>query len=570
MACCRLTLRDDILPFWRSWVVVLVPLLLCPLPLISNTKEAWCGYGVLIIASYWMTEALPVAATALLPTVLFPLFGVLDTSTASQQYMTSTNLLSMAGLMVAVAVEKSNFHTRAALRVVLTVGSSVKWLMMGFMGITMFFSMWMSNTATTAMVAPMVEAVVENLTEKMDDSEDEPVTEKEETRQSERDAETLNMEPAGFDEISTELTEKKPATTMTVEQLRPPLFLCVAYAANCGGMGTLTGTTPNLVLRGIVEQYYGTETGLSFASYMLLGVPTMLLCTLIGWILLIVIFLGPRYLLKDPTDPARIAAVRRSLQDRYDALGPIKFHESAVFTLLCLLVALWFFREPQFMPGWNVLFTETNIDDGTAGMLIVALMFMIPARPRFWCLKEEGHKAEPSEALLTWHDVQTRLSWGIVLLLGGGFAVAEATTESGLCTWLGEQLTALDVLPNPVIILLIAIFITMLTEVCSNGAIASVMLPVMAQLAVSLRVNPLYLMLPTTLSCSFAFMLPVATPPNAIVFGAGNLKSKDMLRAGIVMNLLCVSVTMLVIPTLGNAVFDLDTFPDWANTTIPI
>ncbi|XP_037090968.1 solute carrier family 13 member 2-like [Pollicipes pollicipes] len=563
MALWPLCLRHDVLLFWRAWVLVLVPLVLSPLPLVSGTKAAWCGYGILIIAFYWMTEAMPMAATALLPTVLFPFFGVLDTGAVSMQYMSSTNLLFLSGLMVAVAVEKSNFHTRAALRVVLFMGTSVKWLMLGFMFITMFLSMWISNTAATAMVAPMIEAVVTNLSQDLDDS---PQPERKDSERSTKE----DQEAAASTEIVTSTSElhvqSKPVD-LRPEQLRAPLFLCVAYAANCGGTGTLTGTAPNLVLRGIVEQSYGSDTGLSFATFMLFGVPAMLLCTILGWMLLVVLFLGPKYLVGEPTDPGRISAVRRSLERRYRALGPMQFHESAVLALLVLLVLLWFFRDPQFMPGWNGLF-KTDIDDGTAGMLIVALMFMIPAKPRFWCMKEEGGRSELSDGLLAWADVHKGLPWGIVLLLGGGLAIAEAANLSGLSAWLADQLVVLNTLPHGLIVFLVCAFTTLVTEISSNTAIASILLPVMAQLSNSLKINPLYLMLPTTLCCSFAFMLPVATPPNAIVYGVGNLRSQDMLKAGAFMNCICIGVVMLLIHTLGVAVFDVHTYPAWANTTI--
>ena len=485
--------RRDVAPFWRAWVLVLTPLLLLPLPLVYNSQQTWCGYTILVMSAYWMTEALPLAATALLPTVMFPLFGVLDTTTVSQQYMTSTNLLFLSGLMVAVAVEKSNLHTRAALKVMLIVGSGVKWLMLGIMSMTMFFSMWMSNTAVAAMVTPIVEAVVVSLTNNEEDlpknAEDDDDND---THPQNVPDEESNEAFSSTVQLSVEEKEETPEDQqpLTAERLRPPLFLCVAYAANCGGMGTITGTPPNIVLQGILEQYYGPDTGFTFATYMLFGVPTMLLCSVLGWLLLIVMFLGPRRLLSDKTHPARLAAVRRGLERRYRALGPMLFHEWAVLVLLCVLVLLWFFRDPGFMSGWSELFTQTSIADGTAGMLIVALMFMIPARPQFWCLVPPGQNPQSSAGLLAWGDVQRSVPWGIILLMGGGLAVAQAATESGLSEWLAEKLTVLEPLPPALVAFTVCVFATLVTEVSSNTAVATILLPVMAQLSQSLQGEP--------------------------------------------------------------------------------
>ena len=332
-------------------------------------------------------------------------------------------------------------------------------------------------------------------------------------------------------------------------------------------MGTLIGSPSNLVLPAIVEQYYGLDTGLNFGTYMLLGVPTAVLCSLLGWLVLVVMFLGPRHLLGHRTDPARIEAVKRSLQRRYNALGPMPFQEWAVFLLLILLALLFFFREPGFMPGWGALFGEGNVADCTAGMLIVALMFVIPLRRRFWCLVRPGQTAEPSPSLLVWKDVETNLLWGIVLLVGGGLAIAEGAEQSGLDSWLGDKLTVLDSLPPALVAFCVCALTTLLTEVASNTAIATILLPVMAQLSQSMHMHPFFLMLPATISCSFAFMLPVATAPNAIVYNAGGLRLMDMLKAGALMNVLCVGVNMLMLNTLAEVIFQLDEYPSWANTT---
>ncbi|XP_043231308.1 solute carrier family 13 member 5-like [Amphibalanus amphitrite] len=544
-SCVRAALR-----FWRTPVVVLTPLLALIVPLLARQQngeipqEALCGYSIIVMAVYWMTEALPIQVTALLPVVLFPITGVLTTKEVCGQYMTSANMLFFGGLMVAAAVEHSNLHLRIALRVLSLMGTGIKWLMLGFMGVTMFLSMWISNTATTAMMAPIIERLVNILVEPSADEEDQEQGAK------------GSMAPL------------RPPLGVTRRQLSTALYISVAYAANCGGTGTLTGTNPNLVLKGQLDELFGAETGLTYANFMLFGVPSMLLCTLLAWIWLVILFLGIKqfWCCKDE-DSSQFAEVKRSLQQRYRDLGPMSFHEGMVLFLFVVLVLLWFLRSPRFIPGWAELF-PTAISDATPAIFIVVLMFIIPAKPNFafWSATSRD-QTKVSQGLLTWKAVHEKVPWGVLVLLGGGFAMARAAKDSGLSVLIGDRLSFAFDLPPAALVFIVCLFTAMVTEVSSNTATATVLLPVLAAAAQDAGVNPIYLMLPTTMTCSYAFMLPVATPPNAIVHQAGGLKTKDMIRAGALMNVLCVAVITLMTNTLGVALFDLHTFPAWANVT---
>ncbi|KAF2367835.1 Solute carrier family 13, partial [Trinorchestia longiramus] len=365
--------------------------------------------------------------------------------------------------------------------------------------------------------------------------------------------------------------EEEDELTLTGRQMRKALLLAVAYSANIGGTGVVTGTSPNLILLENLSEF--GETGLTFASWMAYNIPGMLICVAIAWGWLQVMFMGWRKgAIQNPTLEQR-QAVRKILKAKKAKLGGITFHESVVLTLFFCLVLLWLFRSPEFVPGWShwfvLAFGEIEVEDATPVMLIIVLIFIIPKELNFWCFRDpkDTSPVRANEGCLTWKVVQEKVPWGVVLLLGGGFAIAEASDASGLSSWLGEQLTALESLPTALTVFLVCIMTAMVTEVASNTATASILMPVLKEMSLGIGVNPIYLMLPATICCSYAFMLPVATPPNAIIFTAAKMKTVEMMKAGILMNLICVVVQNIMINTLGQALFKVHEFPDWANTT---
>ncbi|XP_062815307.1 Na(+)/citrate cotransporter-like isoform X2 [Anolis carolinensis] len=533
-------------------VLVGSALLFLPLPLLLPGKESSCGYVIILMAVYWCTEVIPLAVTALLPAMLFPMLGVLEAKKVSRQYMNDTNMLFLGGLVVAVAVEHWNLHKRIALRVLLIVGVKPALLMLGFMGVTAFLSMWISNTATTAMMVPIVQAVLDQMNE-------------------------AEAKPDGEgSEVDLDL-EKVEAR----KRANKGLTLCVCYAASIGGTATLTGTGPNLILKGLMNQLFpDNDDVVNFASWFFFAFPNMILMLVLSWLWLQISFMGFNMKKTWGCGVAETESERATFQmlkDEYRKLGPVSFAEGSVLGSFILLVLLWFTRDPGFVPGWaTVLFNKENeyVTDGTVAISVAILLFIIPStRPRCGSseLGEEDEapkKAQPLAPLLDWNVVQQKLPWSIVLLLGGGFALANGSEASGLSRWLGSQMTPLKGVAPWAIAVILSTIIAIFTECASNVATATLFLPVFASLSKSIGVNPLYVMLPCTLSTSFAFMLPVATPPNAIVFSYGHLRVADMAKTGIMMNVIGVLCTMLAINSWGRAMFHLDTFPAWANSTL--
>ncbi|KAJ8414652.1 hypothetical protein AAFF_G00038540 [Aldrovandia affinis] len=554
-------------------IIFSTPLVLLPLPLLIRTTEAGCAYVIVLMAVYWCTEALPLAVTALLPAILFPMLGIMRSKEVCMQYLKDTNMLFVGGLMVAVAVEHWNLHKRIALRVLLLVGVRPAFLMLGFMGVTAFLSMWISNTATTAMMVPIVQAVLEQLNtpqisrvseqEKPNEGED-----KENVKQREKlvgvNGPGVWVEAALHDE-AVERRRKTVCKGMT---------LSVCYAASIGGTATLTGTGPNLVLKGQMNQLFPKNGDvINFASWFGFAFPNMILMLSLAWFWLQFVFLGFNFKKTWGCGVVRSEkelAAYRVIREEHSRLGPMAFGEWSVLALFSLLVLLWFTRDPGFTAGWATHLLNTDaeyVTDATVAVFIAVLLFVLPSKAP-WLSFDTGSQASgPTPALLTWKVVQNKLPWNIVLLLGGGFALARGSEVSGLSRWLGNHMTPLQAIPHWAIVIVLCLLIATFTECTSNVATATLFLPILASMSQSIGLNPLYVMVPCTLSASFAFMLPVATPPNAIVFSYGYLQVSDMARAGIVMNIIGILCITLAINSWGRVMFDLGSFPAWANVT---
>ncbi|XP_013410629.1 solute carrier family 13 member 5 isoform X2 [Lingula anatina] len=487
-------------------------------------------------------------------------------------------MLFVGGLMVAVAVEHWNLHKRIALRVLLLVGSKPKWLMFGFMIVTAFLSMWISNTATTAMMIPIVQAVLSEIkyayaAQKF--NQEVGVEEEElEPFPVENGSNTLELENDSSAQAVSSRRRLMMTQVSTVSQSRDPQFksmckglsLCIAYAANIGGIATLTGTGPNLVFKGNVDSRFGAGAGINFSSWFVFAFPLMVITLLAAWVWLQLLFLGWRTLFgicsRKPEYGDAGDAAKNVIRKEYEKLGKMTFAEIAVLCHFTLLALLWLTREPEFIDGWDVIFEDGYVTDAVTAMVIVMSLFVFPSQwPKVLCWKTKD--VGPVPPLLDWMTVQRKLAWNVVILLGGGFAMADACQQSGLSDWLGEQMSLLKDVPVWCLVLILTFTIASFTEFSSNVATATIFLPILAGLAKTLSVNPLYLMMPVTVSCSFAFMLPVATPPNAIVFSYGHLQVKDMAKAGVVMNLICIAFVNLAINTWGKAYFNLGTFPSW-------
>ncbi|KAL3057293.1 hypothetical protein OYC64_007721 [Pagothenia borchgrevinki] len=580
---------------YRNYIViVLTPLLLLPLPLISPTSEAKCGYVIILMALYWCTECIPLAVTALLPVILFPMMGIMESNEVCTQYLKDSNMLFIGGLLVAIAVEHWNLHRRIALQVLLIVGVKPSLLMIGFMGTTAFLSMWISNTASTAMMLPIANAVLQQLCDTEANAEEREFNmaaanngldnqafemgDAKMSKELQSKENTINLDADKDDSngiiSSLEAQQRRLKTEQKYTKLTKGMSLSVCYAASIGGTATLTGTTPNVIMKGQIDELFPNNGGvINFASWFGFAFPNMVLMLAFSWLWLQFIFLG--FNLKSTfgcgTKKEGDREAFQVIKDEYKKLGRMSFAEGCVLTIFTLLVVLWFTREPGFIPGWaTVLFNKdkTYVTDGTVAILMSALFFCIPSKlPRCCGRSEDGASSEAPAALLNWDVVHEKMPWNILLLLGGGFALAHGSEKSGLSLWLGESLIPLQSIPPFAISILLCLLVAMFTECSSNTATTTLFLPILASMATAIKIHPLYVMLPCTISASLAFMLPVATPPNAIAFSYGNLKVLDMAKAGFILNILGVITINIGINTWGVAMFNLNEFPSWANVT---
>uniref|UniRef100_A0A8C2ELU6 Solute carrier family 13 member 3 n=1 Tax=Cyprinus carpio TaxID=7962 RepID=A0A8C2ELU6_CYPCA len=475
-------------------------------------QEGKCLYVVLLMAVYWCTEALPLAVTAMLPVCLFPTMGILPSKKVCVQYFLETNFLFLSGLVMASAIEEWGLHRRVALKVLKIVGVKPAWLILGMMITSSFLSMWLSNTATTAMMLPIANAILESLFGNVE-------TLKENCKDK--------SDPEGwFGEIHIVSEQKNLEEARREAQYQMKVWkgflICIPYSASIGGTATLTGTAPNLILVGQLKSKYDE---------------------------------------REATE-AKATAV---IDEDYKKLGPIKFAEVSIAFFFILFAILLFTRDPKFITGWSIFFNKGYVSDAVTGVIIISILFFFPSqRPSLHWWFDSRASNTPYVPLLSWRKAQECVPWNIILLLGGGFAMAKGCEESGLAVWIGKHLQPLTQVPPSVAVILITAFIACFTEIASNMATIIIFLPVIAELAIHVKVNPLYFMIPATTGCSYAFMLPVSTPPNSIAFASGHLMVKDMVKTGFVMNILGILCVSLAMNTWGLHMFNLHTYPDWA------
>lgn len=465
------------------------------------------GYTLAVaawMAIWWISEAVPLAITSLLPVVLFPLLGVMDGQAVSAAYFNHVIFLFIGGFLIALAMQRWNLHKRIALNILSITGTGKSRLLLGFMLATALLSMWMSNTATAMMIVPILLSVLS--------------------------------------QIEPEPGDKKSFST--------GMLLGVAYGASIGGIMTLVGTPPNLSFLRIYQVMFPDAPAITFLQWMLFAVPAGILMLVAAFMLLYF-----RYARGSKTKAIKDLSVRQMKKE----LGPMSREEKIVLTSFILMALLWITRSDieigkTMIKGWASWFGKpAYFNDGTVAIALSLPLFMIPA------------KGMAGKRIMDWESA-SHLPWDIVLLFGGGFALANGFRDSGLSLWLGEQLQGLSILPPIVMILIICLLVTFLTELTSNTATTEMILPVLSGIAIATQIHPLLLMLPATLSASMAFMLPAATPPNAIIFGTRRITIMEMARTGFWLNLIGALIVMAVVYFIGSAVFDIKPgeFPAWA------
>uniref|UniRef100_A0A9J8C9Y1 Solute carrier family 13 member 4 n=1 Tax=Cyprinus carpio carpio TaxID=630221 RepID=A0A9J8C9Y1_CYPCA len=571
----------------------MIPLSLLPLPLIHPCSESSCAYVLIVTAVYWVSEAVPLGAAALVPAFLYPLFGVLKSSEVASEYFKDTTLLLMGVICLAASIEKWNLHKRIALRMVMIAGAKPGMLVLGFMCCTVFLSMWLSNTSTTAMVMPIAEAVLQQLicTGIADSLEDSLTvyTQDEESGESGHPSQKLCIEKHHHNLLLTFLKSffpivpkqapisipappKKPKIrrdslypTKRDHMICKCLSLSITYAATIGGLITITGTSTNLIFAEQFNNRYPEAKVINFGTWFIFSLPIALIMLMLTWIWLHCLFLGCNFretcsLSKKRKTRREILSEKR-IHEEYHKLGPISYPEVVTGIFFILMTVLWFTREPGFVPGWTTLFEKKGYrTDATVSVLLGFLLFLIPAR-KPWPSEEEE---DPLAPMITWKDFQRLMPWEIVILVGGGYALAAGCKVSGLSMWIGRQLEPMSGLPPWAVTLLACLLVSAVTEFASNPATLTVFLPILSALSETLHINPLHTLIPATMCVSFGVMLPVGNPPNAIVFSYGHVQISDMVKAGFGVNLIGVFVVMLAIMTWGEPLFHLSEFPTWA------
>lgn len=536
--------------YWKTLFIIFYPLVLLPVFVFDNVAALRCLYVVLLMAGYWVFEALPLPVTSLIPMVLFPLMGVLDSDKVSLCYLKETNMMFVGGLVIAIAVEHCNLHRRVALHVIKWVGCSPRKLNLGLVTVTMLVSMWISNTAATAMMIPIIEATLTELEEQgIGEMFENPFLEGPQAEKSKDDHE-----------------EPKRPTKQTM-----CYFMSTAYAACIGGNGCVIGSGTNLTFKGIYESRFDEGPGVEFAKWLFLNVPMMLIMMYATIIWLQFWYMG--LFRPNSADAKKIKVgaqgeqvARKLIGRKLSELGPMSFHEKAVGMLFLFSVVLWFFRKPQFIVGWAELITQHKVKDATAALIVVLLLFIIPSSPGFIHIfnkDKDKRPIAPSPALITWKVVHQKLPWGLIFLLGGGFALAEASKVSGMSQLIADHLHGFAMLPRFWVMVISCLFATLLTQFSSNVAVANVVLPVLAEMSLVAKIHPMYLMMPAALSCSFSYCLPVSTPPMAIAAAPCNMRSTEMTKAGLGVVVISLVTLFVTFPLLGSLIWDLDTFPTW-------
>jgi sodium-dependent dicarboxylate transporter 2/3/5 len=436
------------------------------------------------IAIWWITEPIAIPITSLLPIILFPSSGGMSLGETTAPYGHQYIFLFLGGFILAISIEKWNLHRRIALNIIRLVGTNINSIILGFMIATAFLSMWISNTATAVMILPVGVALISHLS-------DNPAT--------------VKNENIIFGKA---------------------LMLAIAYSASIGGMATLIGTPPNLVLAGIVEKTYNTE--ITFLQWFMFGFPLSIVLLVISWLYLTRV----AFTFSQQEFPGG----KQEIDSQLKKLGKISPQEKLILIIFLSTAIAWITR------SFLLVKLFPAIDDTIIALLCAVVLFIVPS-------------GKNNEALMTWKDAVT-LPWGILLLFGGGMSLALGFETSGLAAWVGNHMTLLEGASILILVLILVTAVNFLTEITSNMATTAMLLPILVSLATVLDVHPYILLVSATLAASCAFMLPVATPPNAIVFGSGYLRIEDMVKKGFFLNILSIIIVTFfgyyILPLIWN------------------
>lgn len=470
-----------------------------------------------LMACWWITEATHISVTALIPLAAYPLLGIMPSSEVAPHYANHLIFLYVGGFVIALAMEKWNLHRRVALATIAAIGANPRRLVLGFMIATAAVSMWVSNTATTMMMLPVAMAVALQV-----------------------------AESALIDGQRDEATAGRVQTTFG-----RALLLAVAYSASIGGVGTIVGTPTNVAFLGFAAERFPNLPQISFLDWSLVAVPVVAIYLPLAWLYLC------RFGSEVPLRRIEFTATHSVIAEERKKLGPMSGPEKIVLVVATATALLWIFRRPirigEFtLPGWSMLFAHGEFPhDATVAVAAAVVLCLVPVNLRGgleW-------KGRWERFVMDWGTIERGLPWGVVILFGGGLAMAAGMEKSGLAAWIGELLGGLKGAPVWILFPAACILAVLLTEMTSNVATVLMICPILAEAAVQFGVNPYLLLFPATIMASFAFMLPVATPPNAVVFSSGWITVPAMFKAGAALDALGLLIVPAVVYLLGSAIF---------------
>ncbi|XP_034487736.1 protein I'm not dead yet 2-like [Drosophila innubila] len=534
---------------WRGKASILIPLLTLPILIYGfskNSSEFKCMYLVINMALFWITECIPLYLTSVFPVIFLPLFGILSSEVVCSFYFTDTLVMFLGGLIIALAIEYSNLHQRIALGTILLVGCSPRRLHFGLVMVTCFISLWISNSAATAMMCPIVKAVLnemegQNIFAVYMTQEEEPVEEGE-----------------------------KPHPSM----ISLAFYFGISYASTIGGCGTLIGTGTNLTFKGLYEtRFPNSKEKVDFPIFMAYSIPIVVIVNVI----LLFLSLQMTHMglfrknskigqeVKKGTENQGV--VKTVVTQRYKELGPWTCHEIQVAIMFTLMVVLLFTRKPGFMTGWGDFLNAKAIGSSAPVFLPLAILFALPTQYTFWkyCCGSAPFTGRTMDACISWVYIHKHTPWGLCFLLGGGFAIAEGSKASGMAKMLGDSLSFVSSLPTFLVVGLTLIVSLFCTAFASNVAICNILIPIFCEMALAIKVHPLLLTLPSMLAISMAYHLPVSTPPNAIVCGYASIKTKYLAVAGILPTIWALVCLWLNAMTWGLLIYPgCKEFPSWA------
>lgn len=504
---------------FRSLGVVLAVLTWALLGAADMSADARLVAGIVVLmAVWWMTEAIPLSVTSLLPIVLLPVLTALGIDEVTAPYANPIVFLFLGGFLIAIAMQKWNLHRRIALLTLQRVGTHPRRIILGMMIATAFLSMWVSNTATTLMMLPIGLSVLTLVVEN--------------SRNTGTHAQTQSMsEDIQSGKAISDVIENREVRIFGVA-----LVLSIAWAATIGGLGTLLGSPPNAIVAGYISDELDQTVG--FAQWMILGVPIVIVFLGVSWLLITRVMF--RFQLEE------IPGGKKLIDEEVASLGKMSQGERVVLGVFILAAFCWIV--PGVLSGigtigeqlpWLELFDDTVIAIG-AGVLL----FLIPG-------DKHGNMT------LQWKDAEEGLPWGVLLLFGGGLSLAAAVASTGLDAWFGEQVSGLGALPIVLLLAVVVTIVLLLTEVTSNTATAATFIPILGGVAVGIGVDPITLLIPAALAATCAFMLPVGTPPNAIVYATGYVKITEMVRGGLILNITGVILITIFTVLLGPLAFDM-------------